>query len=114
MYDPIKYYEEEEDEPALTYVKEYKHNTLKQLVEFRHNTLTRDDIPKDEKKLRLRIIRQLIAKKLELVDLDRFQYALDEVIGEIEVMSKTFKELEKSFKSHRHATDKLYSEKPSW
>lgn len=114
MYDRIRYYEEDGDEDALNTLKEYKGNSLKQLIEFRHNVLTRDDIEEDEKKLRLRILRELIGKKLSLVDLDRFQYALDEIIGELLSLKKEHEETVKNFKAHRHNMDKHYSEKPAW
>lgn len=114
MYDRIKYYEEEGVEEVLTILNDYEDNSLKQLIEFSHNVLTRDDIDKDEKKLRRQIISELIAKKLSLVDLDRFQYALDEIIGEIHSLRKEHKELEENFKKHRHNMDKHYSEKPAW
>ena len=114
LYDPITFYEDEGDEEALDILSDYKNNTILELFTYFSNIQSRDDIDEDEKELRLRVLKHLIHKKLELVDHVRYGYFLDELEGELQEIRKELKELTSNFKRHRHDKDKSYTEKPIW
>jgi len=114
QYDSLKYWRDEDSEEATQVVKDYEKNTLKELFEFYNNVTTREGIPKDEKELRITILRLYIAKKLDLVEQDRFEYFVETASGEIYQLEKDLKQLKKRFENHRHSTDKTYGEKPVW
>lgn len=51
------------------------------------------------------------ADEFKLITREVFSAVLEEDLG---VLWKKVNELEKAFKTHRHALDKPYSEKPAW
>lgn len=113
-YHPLRYYREDHDELATEICKDYEGNSLKQLTEFYDNIKSRDDIPQEEKTLRLRIIRLYLAWKLDFVERDRFDYLVETVAGELYQLELDLEKLQNHFKNHRHSTDKTYGEKPVW
>jgi len=105
LYEEGKYIDDGHgDEAEAIALKNLKDKTLLELITILDDP--NDPIDRDIAKI-------LILRKLKLVDLDRFQYALDEIISEIDTNKKEMKELEKNFKAHRHNMDKSYSEKPA-
>ena len=114
FYDVLAYWRTDDSDEATQIVKDYENVSLKELFSFYHNVSTRSDIPEDEKNLRVRILRLCIAKKLDLVDLDRFEYFVETAIGEIDQIETDIENLTKQFKNHRHSLDKTYGEKPNW
>lgn len=58
-----------------------------------------------------RAIMSKFADDLHLISRQVFSAVLEEDLGKI---WKKLNEIEKAFKTHRHALDKPYSEKPSW
>jgi len=115
LYDELKYYKQEDDKEALRIIGLYKDNTLSELIEYReHIQVNEYELTKKEQKLRLKILRQMILHKLEIVDLGRFGYFLDVLQAEL---NNVYKEIEsiKKFKDHRHKTVLgLYTEKANY
>ena len=114
FYDGLAYWRTDDSEEATQVVKDYENVSLKELFGFYHNVSTRTDIEKKEKKLRIMILRLCIAKKLDLIDMDRFEYFVETSLGEIDQLTIDLEKLEKKFSNHRHSLDKTYGEKPIW
>lgn len=111
-WDNIEY--EDDPEAQAKIRKSFKTAGILELLNELDNA---ENNPVEDKETQSAIItafKRLIAIKLNLFDQDHADYLIDTLPGHIEANEKSIKELEQTFKSHRHATDKLYSEKPAW
>jgi len=104
MYDEVKYIQDENIEPDIQWFNDYEELPIKDLIEII------DIGDKDQS----RVAKLLLIKKLGLVNLDRLQYVLDEVIGELTEINRKLNEHISNFKNHRHDARKAYTEKPAW
>lgn len=114
-FDPWKYLEFEDYPDIQNKIrKQFKTAGILELLnELDHA----DENPIEEKEKQtatITALKRLIAIKLDLFDNEHGHFLVDTLPGYIEKNEETVKELEQTFKTHRHATDKLYSEKPSW
>ena len=97
----------EENEATLQMYRIYKKNTLEQLITF--YSKTEDSALEIDTEDRLRVLREIIAWKLEI---PMFDYFIDTLMGRIQKIERDIKKLDK-FDRHRHKTIMgLYTEKP--
>jgi len=114
-YDHWDSLEYEDDPDAQRKIRdEYKDAGILKLLEKLDHHTEKPDPDKQTQNAIILAFKRLIAIKLDFFDNDHADYLIDTIPGYIEENNRSINKLEKSFKSHRHATDKLYSEKPSW
>jgi len=99
-------FETSEEDNACDKLRPYNPETLlKEYTETVGDDGTLSDGPK------YTAIMAMFADQLHLVSREVFTAVMEEDLGKI---WDKLNELEASFKKHRHALDKPYSEKPSW
>lgn len=115
MYDHWKYLEHDDDPEAQEKIrKSFKKAGILELLNELDHTENNPVEDKETQRAKITAFKRLIAIKLGFFDIDHAHYLVDTLPGCVEENERSIKKLENIFKSHRHNTDKHYSEKPSW
>lgn len=107
----FKLAEEFEGEVEQEIFKKYKEHTIPELWEEYEDWTKHPD--REDQHVHLRILREIIPWRMEVLSWDQFKYFADTMSEEFELMKKEITRLEK-FQNHRHKFIFGYSEKPAY